>query len=76
MIEQIAHFGEGFPCVALGHMEPIPIFTTAAVQRSRIAYTRQLVAKVQVQTLSGGLDEMVDVLLGVTDHDLPGFTIR
>jgi hypothetical protein len=76
VIEQIAHFGEGFPCVALGHMEPIPIFTTAAVQRSRIAYTRQLVAKVQVQTLSGGLDEMVDVLLGVTDHDLPGFTIR
>jgi len=64
VIEQIAHFGEVFPCVALGHMEPIPIFTTAAVQRSRITYTRQLVAKVQVQSLSGGLDEMVDVLLG------------
>ena len=63
LIEQIAHFGEYFPCVALGHMQRVPIFTTAAVQRARIAYTRDVVAKVPVQTLSGGLDEIVDVLL-------------
>lgn len=66
-IEQVAHFGERFPCVALGHMNPIPIFTTYAIQRHRIEVTRKLVERLGVRSLSGGLDEVVDILLAETE---------
>ncbi len=63
-LEQLVHFGEVFPCVALEHMQPIPIFTTNAIQVKRIAAARDLMAPTGVQTLSGDLDALVDVVLG------------
>lgn len=57
--EQIAHFGDVFPNIALGHLMPIPIFSTMKAQAQRIEFTRQLVHGRNVFSVSGGLQEVV-----------------